>query len=181
MSRFWRLVQKYFRKLIFDFLSKNGQMLSLMKSLISVRIRRVLGIRSMEQHRLATFEMQHHNIRCNTRILKQACMLFSVFGLLENDIFHLQVQYLLQYGRQKFQTFLMCAMGPYLFANKKSFEYSLNSQNSEWMYKVIHQGYHGGQWTEILFNSPYSLQAIFYKINSKPNKVHEFAYYWKDE
>ena len=76
----------------------------------------------MEQHRLASSEMQHHNFRCNTRILKQACMLFSVFGLLENDIFHLQVQYLLQYGRHEFQTFLMCAMGPYLFANKKSFE-----------------------------------------------------------
>ena len=72
----------------------------------------------MEQHRLASSEMQHHNFRCNTRILKQACMLFSFFGLLENDIFHLQVQYLLQYGRHEFQTFLMCAMDPYLFANK---------------------------------------------------------------
>ena len=154
LSRLWRLVQKYFLKLIFDFLSKNGQMLSLMKSSISVRIRRVLGIRSMEQHRLASSEMQHHNFRCNTRILKQACMLFSVFGLLENDIFHLQVQYLLQYGRHEFQTFLMCAMDPYLFANKKSFEYSLNWQNSEGMYTMGHRGYHGGQSTEMFFNGP---------------------------
>ena len=80
----------------------------------------------MEQHRLASFEMQHHNFRCNTRILKQACMLFSVLRRLQNDIFHLQAQYLLQFGRHGFQTFLMCAMGPYLFANKKSFENSLN-------------------------------------------------------
>ena len=126
-------------------------MLSLMKSSISVRIRRFLGIRSMEQHSLASSEMQHHNFRCNTRILKQACMLFSVFSLLENDIFHLQVQYLLQYGRHEFQTFLMCAMGPYLFANKKSFEYSLNSQNLERMCMVIHQVYDAGLSTEMLF------------------------------
>ena len=151
MSRLWRLFQKYFRKIIFDFLSKNGQMLSLMKSSISVRIRRVLGVRSMEQYRLTSSEMQHHDFRCNTRILKQACMLFSVFGLLENYIFHLQVQYFLQYGRQKFQTFLMCAMGPYLFANKKSFGYLLNWQNSEAMYTVGHQGYHGGLSTEMFF------------------------------
>ena len=151
MSRSWRLVQKYFHKLIFDFLSKNGQMLSLMKSSISVRIRRVLGIRSMEQHRLASSEMQHHNFRCSTRILKQTCMLFSVFGRLENYILHLQVQYLLQYGRHEFKTFLMCAMDPYLFANKKSFEYSLNWQNSEGMYTMGHRGYHGGQSTEMFF------------------------------
>ena len=117
---------KIFPRTHFRLLSKNGQMLSLMKSSISVRIPRVFGIRSMEQHRLASSEMQHHNFRCNTRILKQACMFFSVLRLLENDIFHLQVQYLLQYGCHESQTFVMCAMGPYLFANKKSFEYSLN-------------------------------------------------------
>ena len=76
------ILQKYFHKLIFDFSSKNGQMLSLMKSSISVRKRRVLGIRNMEQHRLASSEMQHHNFRCNARILKQACMLISVLRLL---------------------------------------------------------------------------------------------------
>ena len=126
-------------------------MLSVIKSSISIRIRRVLGIRSMEQHRLASSEMQHHNFRCNTRILKQACMLFSVSGLLENDIFHLQVQYLIQYGCYKFQNFLMFAIGPYLFVNKESCEYSLNWRNLDAMYKVIHQGYHGGLSTEMFF------------------------------
>ena len=151
MSPSWRLPQKYFHKTIFNFLSKNGQMLSLMKSSISVRIRRVLGIRSMEQHRLASFEMQHHNFRCNTRILKQACMLFSVLGFLENNIFRLQVQHLLQYGRHEFQTFLMCAMGPYLFANKKSFENSSNWRNYGEMFTVVLFGYHGGLSTEVFF------------------------------
>ena len=93
----------------------------------------------------------YSNFRCNTRILKQACMLFSVLCLLENDIFHLQVQYLLQYGCHESQTFLMCAMGPYFYANKKSFEYSLNWRNSDGMCMVIHQGYHAGLTTEMLF------------------------------
>ena len=73
--------------------------------------------RSIEQYRLTSFGMQSHNFRCNTRILKQTCMLFSFSRLLENDIFHLQVQCLLQYGHHTFQTFLLCAIGPYLFAN----------------------------------------------------------------
>ena len=148
---FKKTSSKNFNELIFDFLSKNGQMLSLMKSSISVRIRWSFPIRSIEQHRLTSFEMQCHNFRCNTRILKQACMLFSVSGLLENDIFHLQVQYLIQYGCYKFQTFLMFAIGPYLFANKKSCEYSLNWRILDAMYMVIHQGYHGGLSTEVFF------------------------------
>ena len=133
-----------------------------MKSSISVRIRRVLGIRSVEQHRLASFEMQHHNFRCNTRILNQACMLFSVFGLLENDIFHLQVQYLLQYGRHEFQIFLMCAMGPYLFANKKSFENSSNWRNSGEMFTTMRFWYHGGLSTEVFFKNVAAARRHFW-------------------
>ena len=126
-------------------------MVSLMISSDSFKKWRFLGITSIEQYRLTSLGMQHHSIRCNTRKLQQTCMLFSVSRLLENEIFHLQVQNILQYGRYIFQTFLMCAIGPYLFANKKSFGYLLNWQNSEAMYTVGHQGYHGGLSTEMFF------------------------------
>ena len=46
--------------------------------------------------------------------------LHVVFGLVatENDKFHLQIKNIVQYDRYIFQTFLLCAMGPCLSANK---------------------------------------------------------------
>ena len=111
-----------------------------------------LTIRSTEQHRWTSFGIQYQNLRCKTSRLKQTCMLFSVWSRLKKDEIHLQVKNILQYGCYIFQTFLLCAMGPYLSANKKSFEYSLNWRNSGEMYTVIHIGYHGGLSTEMLFN-----------------------------
>ena len=141
---FLKTSSNYFKNFPCDCLSKNGQMVSPIETSVSVRKWQVFGIRTIEQHRLTFFGTQHHKFRCNTRILNQACMLFSDSRLLENDVFHLQVQYLFQYGCYIFQTFLMCATGPYLFRNKKSFEYSLNWRISDGMYMMLHMGYHGG-------------------------------------
>ena len=113
-----------------------------------------LTIRSTEQHRWTSFGIQHQNLRCKTSRLKQTYMLFSVWSRLKKDKIHLQVKNILQYGCYIFQTFLLCAMGPYLSANKKSFEYSLNWRNSGDMYTVGHQGYHGGLSTEVFFKTP---------------------------
>ena len=140
------------KKVKLEFLSKNGQMLGLMISSVSVRIRKFLKLRSNEQHRWTSFGIQYQNLRCKTSRLKQTCMLFSVWSRLKKDKIHLQVKNILQYGCYIFQTFLLCAMGPYLSANKKSSRYSLNSQNWEWMCMVIHIGYHGGLSTEVFFN-----------------------------
>ena len=111
---FLKTSSNYFKNFACDCLSKNGQMVSPIETSVSVRKWQVFGIRTIEQHRLTFFGTQHHKFRCNTRILNQACMLFSDSRLLENDVFHLQVQYLFQYGCYIFQTFLMCATGPYL-------------------------------------------------------------------
>ena len=114
--------------------SRFSQTLLLITSFVSVRIRRFFKLRSNEQHRWTSFGMQHQNFRCKTRILKQTCILFSVWSQLKKEKIHLQVQNILQYGCCIFQTFLVCAMGPSLSANKKSFEYSLNWN----VYTVLH-------------------------------------------
>ena len=133
--------------------SRCSQTLLLIISSVSVRMRRFFKLRSNEHYRWTSFGMQHQNLRCKTRILKQTYMLFSVWSQLKNDKFHLQVENILQYDRYIFQTFLLRGMGPYLSANKKSFENSLNWRISKRTYMVIHQGYHGGLQTELLFNS----------------------------
>ena len=112
-----------------------------------------LTIRSTEQHRWTSFGIQYQNLHRKTSRLRQTCMLFSIWSRLKKDKTHLQVKNILQYGCYIFQTFLLCAMGPYLSANKKSFEYSLNWRNSGEMYTVIHIGYHGGLSTEMLFKT----------------------------
>ena len=131
--------------------SRVSQILLLIISSVSVRIRKFLKLRSNEQHRWTSSGIQYQNLRCKTSRLKQTCMLFSVWSRLTKDEIHLQVKNILQYGCYIFQTFLLCAMGPYLSGNKKSFEYSLNWRNSEGMYTVGHQGYHGGLSTEMFF------------------------------
>ena len=126
-------------------------MLGLMISPISVRMRKFLKLRSNEQHRWTSFGIQYQNLWCKTSRLKQTCMLFSVWSRLKKDKIHLQVKNILQYGCYIFQTFLLCAMGPYLSANKKSFENSSNWRNSGEMFTVGLFWYHGGLSTEVLF------------------------------
>ena len=138
---------------------KNGQMLGLIISSVSVRIRKFLKIRSIEQHRWTSFGIQHQNFRCKTSRLKQTCMLCPVWSRLKKDKIHLQVKNILQYGCYIFQTFLLCAMGPCLSANKKSFENSLNWRNSGEMYTVGHQGYHGGLSTVVFFKCRFIILA----------------------
>ena len=46
-------------------------------------------------------------------------------------------------------------MDPYLSANKKSFENSLNWRNSGDMYTVGHLWYHGGLSTEVFFKNSF--------------------------
>ena len=86
---FLKTSSNYFKNFTCDCLSKNGQMVSPIETSVSVRKWQVFGIRTIEQHRLTFFGTQHHKFRCNTRILNQACMLFSDSRLLENDVFHL--------------------------------------------------------------------------------------------
>ena len=158
----WELLKTsaiFLKRLKLEFLSKIGQMLGLMISSVSVRIRKFLKLRSNEQHRWTSFGIQYQNLRCKTSRLKQTCMLFSVWSRLKKDEIHLQVKNILQYGCYIFQTFLLCAMGPYLSANKKSFEYSLNWRNSGEMYTVGHQGYHGGLSTEVFFKEHLCAQS----------------------
>ena len=150
----WELLKTstiFLKRLKLEFLSKIAQMLGLMISRVSVRIRKFLVFRSNEQHRWTSFGIQHQNLRCKTSRLKQTYMLFSVWSRLKKDKIHLQVKNILQYGCYIFQTFLLCAMGPYLSVNKKSSRYSLNWQNSKRMCMVIHIGYHGGLSTEVFF------------------------------
>ena len=111
---------------------------------------------------LLEYSIRTYDVRRVSR-LKQTCMLFSVWSRLKKDKIHLQVKNILQYGCYIFQTFLLCAMGPYLSANKKSFEYSLNWRNSGDMYTVGHQGYHGGLSTEMFFKSYFSSVCWFLK------------------
>ena len=139
------------KRLKLEFLSKIAQMRGLMISPVSVRIRKFLELRSNEQHRWTSFGIQYQNLHRKTSRLRQTCMLFSIWSRLKKDKTHLQGKNILQYGCYIFQTFLLCAMGPYLSANKKSFEYSLKWWNSGEMYTVIHIGYHGGLLTEVLF------------------------------
>ena len=150
----WELLKTstiFLKRLKLEFLSKIAQMLGLMISPVSVRIRKFLELRSNEQHRWTSFGIQYQNLRCKTSRLKQTYMLFSVWSRLKKDKIHLQVKNILQYGCYIFQTFLLCAMGPYLSANKKSFEKLLNWPKSKCMYMMLHWGYHGGLLTEVLF------------------------------
>ena len=64
------------RKLLWN---RFSQMVLLIIFSVSVATRRFFKLRSIEHYRWTSFGMQHQNFRYKTKILKQTCMLFSVW------------------------------------------------------------------------------------------------------